>query len=72
MNRLTMLIKSDQKPFKLLHRLITASSNEGDLVVDPFGGSGSTFLSCKSLNRNCISFELDKNIYDIAIQHIGK
>lgn len=46
-----------QKPEKLLAKLILASSNEGDLVFDPFGGSGSTVVTAKKLNRKFLMIE---------------
>ena len=48
-----------QKPLKLISRIISASSNAGDLVMDPFGGSGSTIVAATRLNRNCITIEAD-------------
>ena len=48
-----------QKPQKLLERLIIASSNEGDIVLDPFMGGGSTAVACVSMNRKYIGFEID-------------
>lgn len=49
-----------QKPEKLLAKLILASSKEGDIVFDPFSGSGSTAVTAKKLLRNYLSIELDK------------
>ena len=46
-----------QKPEKLLAKLILASSSEGDLILDPFGGSGSTAVTAKKLGRHFISIE---------------
>lgn len=46
-----------QKPEKLLAKLILASSNEGDLVFDPFAGSGTTAVTAKKLGRNFIAIE---------------
>ena len=46
-----------QKPEKLLAKLILASSNKGDIVFDPFNGSGSTSVTAKKLNRNFIGIE---------------
>lgn len=46
-----------QKPEKLLAKLILASSKEGDLVLDPFAGSGSTLVTAKKLNRQFIGIE---------------
>ena len=47
-----------QMPEQLLGRIIRASSNEGDLVLDPFGGSGTTLAVAKKLGRRWIGFEL--------------
>jgi site-specific DNA-methyltransferase (adenine-specific) len=46
-----------QKPEKLLAKLILASSNEGDLVFDPFAGSGSTLVTAKKLSRRYAGIE---------------
>lgn len=59
-----------QKPIKLIERLIAASSNEGDIVLDPFFGCGSTQLSCIDLKRNYIAIELDKRYYETALKRI--
>ena len=48
-----------QKPEKLLAKLILASSNEGDLVFDPFLGSGSTAVTAKKLNRHYAGIEIN-------------
>ncbi len=49
-----------QKPVALLEKLVLISSNEGDLVLDPFLGSGGTLEVCRWTNRRCIGFEIDK------------
>jgi DNA modification methylase len=54
----------------LIKRLISASSNENDLVVDPFGGSGSTALSSLLLNRDFITIEMDEGYYTTIKQRI--
>ena len=46
-----------QKPEKLIAKLILASSNEGDVVFDPFLGSGTTSVTAKKLNRNFVGIE---------------
>ena len=50
-----------QKPEKLLAKLILASSNEGDVVLDPFLGSGTTSVVCRKLNRRYIGVEIDES-----------
>ena len=47
-----------QKPEGLMERMILASSNEEDVVVDPFAGSGTTLRVCQQLKRKCIGIEL--------------
>jgi site-specific DNA-methyltransferase (adenine-specific) len=49
-----------QKPEKLLAKIILASSNEGDVVLDPFLGSGTTSVVAKKLNRHWIGIEVDE------------
>ena len=46
-----------QKPEGLVERMVLASSNEGDIVLDPFVGSGTTARVCQQLNRNFIGFD---------------
>ena len=60
-----------QKPLKLIRRLVSASSNEGDVVLDPFVGGGSTVLGCLPLHRHYIGFELNKEYLDIAQRRIA-
>ena len=57
-------IHPTQKPFKLIERIIKASSNENDLVLDPFLGSGSTINVCKKLNRYYYGMEKSKEYFD--------
>ena len=49
-----------QKPEKLMAKLILASSHEGNVVLDPFLGSGTTSVVAKKLGRNYVGVELDK------------
>lgn len=53
------------KPVKLLERIVDMTTDEGDTVLDPMAGSGTTGLACKNKNRNCIMF--DKNADAIKI-----
>ena len=55
------------KPIKLLARLINNSSKQGDMVLDTFGGSGSTLIACEQLNRICYTMELDPHYCDVII-----
>lgn len=59
-------------PEKLAHDHIISWSNEGDTVLDPFMGSGTTGVACKNLNRNFIGIELDVEYFKIAEKRINK
>lgn len=52
-------IHPTEKPVPLLERLIEMSTDPGDLVVDPFSGSGSTSVAAQRLGRNSLAFEID-------------
>lgn len=58
------------KPIKLLENIIKHSSNENDIIIDPFLGSGSVALACKQLNRHFIGFEINKEYYTISLQRL--
>jgi site-specific DNA-methyltransferase (adenine-specific) len=55
-----------QKPEKLVAKIILASSQEGDVVFDPFLGSGTTSVTAKKLNRKFVGIELDEDFACIA------
>jgi len=57
-----------QKSLSLFEELIKKHSNEGDLVVDPFLGGGTTALACKNTNRNFKGCEIDKKFYDKVME----
>ena len=59
-----------EKPIPLLKRFITVSSKEGDTILDPFMGSGSTGVAAKNLNRNFIGFEKEEKYFHIAKERI--
>ena len=52
--------------------MIQISAGDGDLVLDPFIGVGTTAIACINTNRNYIGFELDKHYCDIANERIEK
>ena len=60
-----------EKPVLLMERLIKASTNEGDTVLDFTMGSGTTGVACKNLNRNFIGIELDEAYFKIAEERIA-
>lgn len=60
-----------EKPVELMEILIKNSTNEGDLVLDPFVGVGATALACQNLNRNFIGCEIDKKYYDTAMKRLN-
>jgi len=57
-----------QKPTELSRWFISKYSNKDDLVVDIYGGSGSTLIACEQLNRKCYMMELDPSYVDVIIQ----
>lgn len=59
------------KPLDLIDRIIKASSNEGDLVMDMFLGSGTTALSSLKLNRNFIGNEINKEFFNLSLNKIN-
>ena len=54
------------KPIKLMSYLITLGSREGDLILEPFSGSGTTLVATKMLKRNFIGFEREADYFKIA------
>jgi len=63
-------IHPTEKPETLLERIILIASKEGDTVLDPFMGSGTTGVVAKRLNRNFIGFEIDPKYFEIAKNRI--
>jgi site-specific DNA-methyltransferase (adenine-specific) len=60
-----------QKPEKLLERLILAASDEGNMVFDPFYGSGTTAVVAMKLGRKFVGCELDPQYISIAIKRLS-
>lgn len=61
-------IHATQKPVELSATSILNTTNENDVVLDLFGGSGSTLIACEQLNRKCYMMELDPKYVDVIIQ----
>lgn len=59
-----------QKPEGLIERMILASSDEGDFVIDPFSGSGTTLRVCQQTRRNCIGFELNPEFIEMTKERL--
>jgi site-specific DNA-methyltransferase (adenine-specific) len=63
-------IHLNQKPLRLLTRIIRASTDPGDVVWEPFGGLCSAAIACAKIDRSCYSAETSKDYYDLAIQRL--
>lgn len=60
-----------QKPIRIIDRLIQLSSNENDLILSPFCGSGTECVSAKRNNRSYISFEINQEYIELATQRLN-
>lgn len=60
-----------QKPIELIEKLVLNSSKEGEIVCDPFSGSGTTALACLNLNREFIGFEISEREYLKSLNRIN-
>ena len=57
-----------QKPLDLLKRIILASTNEGDLILDPFCGSSTTGIASHTLNRRFVGIDIEKKYLDVSLK----
>lgn len=60
-----------EKPLQLIQELISAVTKEGDIVLDPFAGSGTFAVACKQLNRKYLGFEINSDYLEIADNKIN-
>ena len=60
-----------QKPVNLIKEFINDSSNVGDLICDPFAGSGTTLLAAKETGRHYVGYEIDNNYYNICLNRLS-
>ena len=63
-------IHDSQKPIGLFQTMIENSSKEGEIILDPFIGSGTCAIACMRANRHYIGFELDKKYFDLTNERI--
>lgn len=61
-------VHATQKPVKLSATAIENTTDDDDIVLDVFGGSGSTLIACEQLNRTCYMMELDPKYCDVIIK----
>ena len=61
-----------QKPLGLLRRIIEASTNEGDLILDPFNGSGTTGIAAHELKRKYIGIEQEEEYLALTVRRYGE
>ena len=61
-----------QLPLHLLERIVLMTTDEGDIVLDPFSGTGTTAIAAKSLGRNYIGFELDPEYVTISKKKLSE
>ena len=54
-----------------MERIILLTTNEGDTVMDPFMGSGTTAIACMNTNRNYIGFEIDGHYIDLCNENLN-
>jgi site-specific DNA-methyltransferase (adenine-specific) len=60
-----------QKPLELLKRVVLSSTDEGDLVVDPFTGSSTTGLACHAYSRRFIGIDTNKEYLDLSKKRLA-
>lgn len=65
-------VHSTQKPIDLLFRVILSTSNVGDIILDPFSGTGTTAAVAKKLSRNYIGIEKEETYYKASIDRLNK
>ena len=61
-----------QKPERIIRQLVTASTRPGDVVLDPFAGSGTTLVVAKATGRRAIGIEIEERYCEIAAKRMGQ
>lgn len=67
-DKMSEYVHPTQKPVRLAERAIKKNSVPGDVVLDAFGGSGSTMMACEQMDRACFSIELDPKYCDVIVK----
>lgn len=65
-------VHPNEKPIELVKLFISLHTKPGDIIVDPFGGSGTTAVACEELGRRWICIELDREYCDVAVSRLKK
>jgi len=65
------LLHSCEKPVKLIEYLLDKSTQSGDIVADPFAGSGTTLVACKNMGRGYWGCEIEQENYDVALGRLS-
>src|SRR6266536_2481758 len=60
-----------QKPLDLLKRIVLASTNKGDIIIDPFTGSSTTGIAAAINGRKFVGIDTDKNFLDLSIKRFN-
>jgi site-specific DNA-methyltransferase (adenine-specific)/adenine-specific DNA-methyltransferase len=66
------VLNTIQKPEALMKRLVLASTNPGDMVLDPFAGTGTALVLCEELGRRYLGFEIDPVLYGMCLDRLKK
>ena len=61
-----------EKPLKVVRQIIEVSSNRGDVVLDPFLGSGTTARACKNTGRRCVGMEISEEYCQTIVNRLGQ
>jgi DNA modification methylase len=65
------LLHPTQKPVALFKKIIMENSNESDIILDPFLGSGTTMIACRNLKRSCIGIEINPEYIEITKKRLN-
>lgn len=68
----TRRVHTTQKPIELMRELVSLFTDPGELVLDPFAGSGTTARACKDLGRRCILIEREEKYCEIAAKRMAQ